>query len=159
MEKRGRLLDLPLHPGVVGLLHAQPEGNVVAHGHVREQGVVLEHHGDAAVAGLQPVDRLAADAEAACRLRFETGHDPQERGLSAAGRAEQRDELTVADVERDALEGLKGAEVLADVVDGDVGHEEGPYLLEMPQTAKRYRRTAKMKRMDGRMRRRPPAKR
>jgi hypothetical protein len=52
---------------------------------------------------------------------LEAGDQAQRRGLAAAGRAEQREELALLDVERDLLDRLKGAEGLAHVVELDDG--------------------------------------
>jgi hypothetical protein len=53
------------------------------------------------------VDRAGA-------LCLEPGDDAQQRRLAAARRAEEADELAVADVERDLVQGDEAAEVLAD---------------------------------------------
>jgi hypothetical protein len=45
-----RLLDLGLGGPLAALAHRQTEGDVVGHGHVAEQGVVLEHEADIAPA-------------------------------------------------------------------------------------------------------------
>ena len=45
---------------------------------------------------------------------FEPGDDHEERGLAGARRAEQRQELAAADVERHVLQRAEGAERLAD---------------------------------------------
>ena len=45
----------------------EPEADILAHGHVREQGVVLEHHAEAALLRPQPVD--PASRRARCRRR------------------------------------------------------------------------------------------
>jgi hypothetical protein len=42
----------------LGAVDGQSEGHVLAHGHVREDGVGLEHHGDAALLRRQVVDHL-----------------------------------------------------------------------------------------------------
>src|SRR5262249_34571736 len=54
------------------------------------------------------------------------GDRPQQGRLAAAGRPDQREELSVAHVERDPLEDRRGAERLAEAGDGHCGH--GPSL-------------------------------
>src|SRR3546814_10793770 len=65
LEDPGRLL----HPRLdLRLRHAaQPQaiGHVVVDRHVRIERVVLEHHGDVAVLGLQPVDHALGDGDLA----------------------------------------------------------------------------------------------
>jgi hypothetical protein len=53
---------------------------------------------------------------------FEPGDDAQQRGLAAAGRAEQRDQLAFRQIERDVVDGPERAELLDDVADLD-GHD------------------------------------
>ena len=62
VHELGGPLDLALDDGLVGLLlHAQAEGDVLEHRHVREDGVVLEHHGELAGPRRQAVDLALAD--------------------------------------------------------------------------------------------------
>ena len=60
--------------------------------HVRIERVALEHHGDVAVARLQPRDVAIADQHAPAGRQFEPGEDAQRRRLAAARRAEQGQE-------------------------------------------------------------------
>ena len=89
---------------------ADAEGNVVAHVQVREQGVVLEHHADAARLGLDMRVRIgqhaAVHAHAACGQPFEPGHRAQQRGLAAARRADQHADLAFGQRQRHAGHGV-----------------------------------------------------
>ena len=65
----------PLHP-LLALRrghapHLQGKGQIAAHRHVREQGVVLEHDADAALVRRQAADGRAVDANLAGAGRFE----------------------------------------------------------------------------------------
>ena len=51
--------------------------------------------------------------------RLEAGQHAQERGLAAAGRAQQGEELALVDVEADIVDGVDVAELLGDVLDLD----------------------------------------
>ncbi len=88
-RRRSALLDA---------LHLQPVLDVLLHGHVREQRVVLEHGVDVAV-----VRRERGDvAGPASRTAPPVGSSkpaimPQHGGLARTGRAEQREELAVVD--------------------------------------------------------------
>ena len=95
------------------------EAHVLAHGHVRVERVVLEHHGDVARLGRQRVDHLAVDGDVAGGDLLEAGEHAQQGGLAAARGADQHDELAVGDVDRYAVDHLDGAVGLADVADGD----------------------------------------
>ena len=85
-------------------LHLQPVGDVGAHAHMREQRVGLEHQVDRPLVRRQRRDVAAVEQDAPVARRLEAGEHAQQRGLAAAGRAEQREELVLADVERDAVD-------------------------------------------------------
>jgi hypothetical protein len=80
-------------------LHAQAESHVVEHAHVAEQRVVLEHEADVAFAHMGVGGVLAVEQHAAAVRRLEPGDDAQQRGLAAAGRAQQRDQLAGREIE------------------------------------------------------------
>src|SRR5207244_9752008 len=97
--------------------------HVVEHAHVRIERVVLEHHGDVALGRLDLVDDASADIDLAAGDGFQPRDHAQQRGLAAAGGADQHAELAVADLEIDALDGVEAAGIgLADVPQGYVGH-------------------------------------
>ena len=67
-----RRLDLGLRPSG----HLQAEAHVLGDVHVRIEGVVLEHHGDAAVGGLEVGHVAVADDDPPRCDRLEPGDDP-----------------------------------------------------------------------------------
>ena len=84
----------------LGLVHAgdlQREAHVLAHGHVRVQGVVLEDHRDVAVLRADVGDVAVADADVAFIGVLETGEHAQRGRLTGAGRADEDEELPVRD--------------------------------------------------------------
>ena len=87
------------------LLAAQPEGDVLVDRQVREQRVVLEDRVDVALVGRQPGDVLALELDRALGRLLEAADHPQRRGLAAAARAEEAEELAVADLEVDVVDG------------------------------------------------------
>ena len=95
---------------------AQPEGDVVAHGHVLERGVVLEHEADPAPLRRHPGGVLAVDLHGAAVGRLEPRDDAQERRLARAGRTKQGHEFTVVDRQADVVQRSEAAEGLADVL-------------------------------------------
>jgi hypothetical protein len=86
---------------------------------VAEGGVVLEDEADVALLRTHRGHVTAVDVHRARVGLLEAGHDAEEGGLPAAGRAEQRGELAGADLEGDVGEGGEVPEVLADAVDDD----------------------------------------
>ena len=71
----------------------------VAHGHVRVQGVVLEHHRDVAVAGWHVVDDPVTDRQLAAGDLLQSGDHAECRRLAAPRRADEHHELAVLDDE------------------------------------------------------------
>ena len=109
-----------------------------AHGHVRIERVVLEHHGDAAVGRLVAGDVAVVDDDAARGDRLQPGDDAQQRRLAAAGRADHDDELALLDREAHALDGAEGAVVLGDVVDDEARHRVAPTCRARPGFRTKY---------------------
>ncbi len=78
---------------------------------------MLEHHGDAGAAA--PSTALAFDRDLAARGRDQAVDAAQQRGLAAARRADDGDDLAVADVEIDVAEDFERAVMLAEALDAD----------------------------------------
>ena len=100
-------------PRLAARLAEQPRGqrrarelladhHVLERRHVREHRVLLKH--DAAVRPRLIRQRLAVEQHLAARRPLLAEQDPQERGLAAARRADDRDELAGLDVQADVLE-------------------------------------------------------
>ena len=92
------LLDLAPRPGARARPHAQAERDVLEHGHVAEQRVVLEHEADARGRARCARWRPRRRTSTCPRRRLEPGDDAQQRRLARARRAEQRDQLALLDV-------------------------------------------------------------
>ena len=110
----------------VSALHA--ERHVLGHGHGRVKRVGLEHHGDVAVLGMGVVDDPIADPDVATARLLKAGDDGEQRGLAAAGRAEEDDELAILRHKIDALEHPDRAEGFVQVDDIKTRHR-GPFSL------------------------------
>ena len=81
---------------------------------MREDGVVLEHQADVALAGRCREHGLPVDQDIAGGGRFQA-HDHVQRGrLAAAGRPQQRHGLAFLDAERHIVDGDEFAELLAE---------------------------------------------
>jgi hypothetical protein len=98
-DQRQQLGDAPLALGARAVGDA--EGDVLRHAQVREQGVVLEHHADAARLG-RPVQgsggvaqHLVAERDAAVGQRLQAGDRAQQRGLAAARGPDQHADLAL----------------------------------------------------------------
>ena len=88
----------------LGLRHAahlRTEPDIVEHGFPGEQGKRLEY--DTALrAG--PNDRLTVEQDLAAGIGNEAGDHVEDRGLAAAGRADDGNELALLDVQRDVMD-------------------------------------------------------
>ena len=73
-------LDLAFRTG----LHPKPESHVVAHGHMREQRVILKHGIDLPLVGRHIVDSLPVEQHVAGCGLLEAADDAQGCGLAAA---------------------------------------------------------------------------
>ena len=125
----------------LGLGHArdlQGEAHVLAHGHVRVEGVVLEDHGDVTVLRGNVGDVLIADEDTASVDVLQACEHTQGGGLAAAGGADQDEELAVSNIEAELVDGgLVGARVHASrVIKGNGCHVEflptGRYVPDDP---------------------------
>ena len=95
--------------------------------HMRIKRIGLEHHGDAALVGRHVVDALAVKDEVALVDAFEAGDHPQQRGLAAAGRADEDREFAVFDGDVDALDDLERTVEFANV--SEIDHLEFSFWL------------------------------
>ena len=81
---------------------------------MRVERVVLEHHGDVAIHGSKFIDDLAVNRNVAGADGLEPGNHAQRRGLAAARRAHEHQELLVADLQIDIFDGVHGVVELVD---------------------------------------------
>ena len=88
------LVDAPLDLGFVLALATRTVRDVVPHGHVREQRVMLEHRVDIALVRRHAGDVLALEADGAFGRGLETRDHPQRGGLAATRRTQHREEFT-----------------------------------------------------------------
>ena len=132
-------LERPAHPvpdlGFGELPDRERKGQVLANRHVREQGIVLEHHADPALVRRHVVDRLAVQDDPAMGRGLEAREQHQAGGLARARRPEQGQELATGDVEVQVLDDQALAVVgLLHVLETDVG------LVLHPGSLQRSRR-------------------
>ena len=119
-------LDPALHILARQVAQAQAVGDVLEHGHVRPERVALEDHRHVAALGrlgaVRARDRPPADPDGALVRLDEAGHQPQRRGLAAAGRAEKADEEAFVDRQRNVLHDRGVAVALGQTCKLDKGH-------------------------------------
>jgi hypothetical protein len=72
---------------------------------VREERIVLEHGVDVAPVGRNTLRRGAEDFDVPGGRLLETGDEPEAGRLAGARRAEQREEFSLGDLERDIVDG------------------------------------------------------
>ena len=103
--------------------HLQGEPDVLLHRLVRIQRIVLEHHRDVAVLGLEMVDDFVVDLQRAAGDVFESGDHSQHRRLPTTRRPHHHDELAIGDVQRHIGHGLIPVRVhLGDVFEHYLSH-------------------------------------
>src|SRR5262245_11169930 len=99
-----------------------PDDRVGEHRAPRQKIVVLEH--EAAVAA-RTAHGASVERDLARGGRFEARDDAQKRGLAAAGRADDRNELAAFDREVDVPQRLQFAERLAEMGDLELARHRG----------------------------------
>ena len=119
---RARLGDRRLNFGLRRAAHLHAVADVFGDGHMRIKRVILEHHRAIAQARTQVCDIAFANTDAAEVACLDAGDHPQSGRLSAAGRADQNDELLVGDGEIERGDGRHRTVVFLDVDEGDTGH-------------------------------------
>ena len=125
-EQLGGASDPPSPLVLRDLLHAQREADVVADRHVRVERVVLEHHRDVPIDGVEVVDDPVADQDLARGRLLEARHHAQRRRLAASRRADEDHELPVPDLEVEIVDGDRAvAELLRHAREPDPGHLGG----------------------------------
>ena len=100
--------------------HGEAEGDVVEDLHAAEEGIALEDEADVALLHRQAQRVLAGEGDAAGIRRIEAGKDAEQRGLARARGAKEGDQLAGGDVDRDATQRRRGAELAHDPVDAHV---------------------------------------
>jgi hypothetical protein len=76
---------------------------------MREQGVVLEHHADAALVRRHEVDVAPVQPDLAMSGGLEPGQHHQTGGLARAGRPEHRQKLALANVQVEVFDHQRNA--------------------------------------------------
>ncbi len=105
----------PLRPA--DATRAQRELDVVGHGHVAEQRVVLKDDADLALLRAEARDVAAMQHDAAVIDRREARDRAQQRALAAARGSEQNEQLAVGDVDRHVVDGRRVAVLLGNLLE------------------------------------------
>ena len=100
----------------------QPVADVLLHCHVGKQCIVLKQQSHVARVGAPVVHVLGRDPDPTRIQGLEPRDETKRGGLPAAARPEQRNGLTLLDLERDILDRHQVAEALGDALDLDNLH-------------------------------------
>ena len=125
-QRLGNLAHPPIDDAPALVRGAQRESDVLVDGQVRIEGEQLEYEGDIAIGRLPVLHRLPVDQDLAAVDVLQAGNGPQCGGLAAARRAQQHEELAMADFEVELADDVVVAEILLDVPEGDAGHLQAP---------------------------------
>ena len=87
-----------------------PERDIVEHRKMGEESVLLKNSIDAALVGRNTGLVMTIEEHSTRRGFLEPGDHAQRRGLSAAGRAEQSEELAGGDIENQVAHGYERSE-------------------------------------------------
>ena len=98
-QQLGGLADLRVDLLFGELAQLEGKADVLGHGHVRVQGVVLEDHGHVAVLRGQVVDGLAAHPQCPGGDVLQACHHPESRRLARAGRSDEHHQLSLSNVQ------------------------------------------------------------
>ncbi len=85
--------------GFIDTFHTQTELHILQHGHVREQGIILEHGVHGAVKGRHMLHRLPTNENLPLRGIFKSCDHPQRSRLAAAAGAKQREKFPIVNFE------------------------------------------------------------
>ena len=124
-HERQHLADAAGDLRLVEPFPAQPIGDVVRDAHVREERVGLEHQVDRPLVGRQVGDVGTVEQDAAAIGTLESRQHPHQRGLAAAGGAEQREELARVERERHVIDRRDIAEALGHALDAHQRNRPG----------------------------------
>src|SRR5690554_2216708 len=80
-----------------------------------KERIVLEHRVNGALFGRNVGQGAAVQQDLAAIRIFETGNQAQDSGFAATGRPQQRQELTVVNVQADMVESRPGPEAFLDI--------------------------------------------
>jgi hypothetical protein len=127
LEQIRRLADAFVDLTVRNLGETKRERDVLVDREVGVKRVVLEHHRKVPVPWRLVVDAFVADQHVAGGDVLEPDDHAQQRGLTAAGWADQDHELAVGDVEADVVDRGESVTVLLD----DVVHCDGSHLGDL----------------------------
>ena len=121
LDQRQRIAHAGLDLGLGNAAGAHAVSHVLRHRHMREQGIVLKHDADLSTVRRHLGDQIAVDEKLSLIGLQKARNQVQKRGLAAAGRAQQGQELSLADLQPDGLQRGGLAEGLGDTVDLDGG--------------------------------------
>src|SRR4051812_5989204 len=120
LDQRQRALDRGIDLRSLLSTNLEAEGDVAGDAEMWEQRVALEHHADIALVWRDIGDGAAGQFDLPVVGLGQAGNHPQQRGLAAAGRAQQRHQFAAPDREVDTIEHRRGVKTFRDVADDEM---------------------------------------
>ena len=120
IEHLQHLRHLPVLLLLRRFFQLQAVGDILVYRHVGEQGVLLEHQGCVALEGRQAVHSLAVHQDVTLLRLGEARQLAHQRGLAAAGRAQQSHESALWNLERYVVQRHKVVKLLDNVPKLDI---------------------------------------
>ena len=130
LQQLGHIMHRLFALGLGCAMHLKTESDVLADGHVRVEGVGLEHHCDVALGWMHAVHGVALDRNGAAGDVLKPRDHVQQRGLATARGADEDQKFALFDRDVDLVQHLDGAVGLGCVVDIEKAH--GSYPLTEP---------------------------
>ena len=128
LGQAGGVFGLKIHLGQGLLDIGQAERDILIHGHIGPQGVVLEQEAHLALVGrhvdahITVENHLVADGDFSAGGGLQAGDHPQRGSFAAAGWAQQGDESVVFNGQVQVLDGIEFAPTLGNVLQFDFRH-------------------------------------
>ena len=100
--------------------------------HVRPQGIVLKHHADVSLVGRNGVHFFLTEKDLALVGLVKAPNEPEDRRLSATGRAEKGEQLSVLDVEGNVAHRLQRPKAFHDIFESNIHSHHETVLGKAP---------------------------
>lgn len=114
-----QFIDAPADHLMLPAAEFQPEGHVLSHGAVLEQGEVLKHKAHLSLLHRSACGLLTGNPDPTRIGLLEPRDQPQQRALTGTGRSKQGDQRASVDIKADVVDGPEGTELLADARNPD----------------------------------------
>src|SRR5258708_6124933 len=121
------------------MMQLEAEGHVVGDVHVGIEGIVLKHHGDIAVFGINAIDPSVTDVEIAATGFIQPCHHAQDRAFAGTRGSDQHHKFVVIDGQVEIMHHLYVAEGLVDMLEANTGHSSSLLFSFLPVQTMLYK--------------------